>query len=68
MNRIIYEDMICELIENYYKPGDGPYLKITSPADIDKAYSLGFTCMGYPNEVMKKLTREEFEKLKDMSK
>lgn len=54
-NYIIYHGIPCEIIEDYCRPGDGPYLKIRSSEDIDKAYSLGFTCMGYPDEIMKKV-------------
>lgn len=57
--QIIYEGMLCEVIDEYMAPGDGPYLKIKFPADIDKALSLGFTCMGYPDEIMKKVSEEE---------
>lgn len=56
---IIYQGIPCEIIEDYLCPGDGPYLKIRSSEDIDKAYCLGFTCMGYPDEVMKRVSREE---------
>ncbi len=56
---LYYEGMLCEVIDEYMAPGDGPYLKIKSSADIDKALSLGFTCMGYPDEIMKRVTEEE---------
>lgn len=56
---LCYEGMLCEVIDEYMALGDGPYLKIKSSADIDKALSLGFTCMGYPDEIMKKVTVEE---------
>ena len=34
---IIYQGIPCEIIEDYLRPGDGPYLKIRSSEDIDKA-------------------------------
>ena len=55
---INYHGISCEIIEDYLRPGDGPYLKIRSSEDIDKAYRLGFTCMGYPDEIMKKVDWE----------
>ena len=61
--RVIYNGIPCELIENYYAEGDGPYLKIVSGKDVDRAYALGFSCMGYPDEVMLKISEEETEKL-----
>ena len=58
---IIYHGIPCEIIEDYLCPGDGPYLKIRSSDYIDKAYSLGFTYMGYPDEIMKRVKREEID-------
>ena len=63
-----YKGMVCELYEHYLTDGDGPYLKITSPDDLKKAHAEGFECMGYPDEVMKQITREEFEILKKKEK
>jgi hypothetical protein len=42
---------------------DGSLVKILNPVDIDKAYELGFECIGYPDEVVKYLTDEEFKQL-----
>ena len=39
---IIYHGIPCEIIEDYLRPGDGPYLKIRSSEDIDKAYISSF--------------------------
>ena len=58
---IIYHGILCEIIEDYLCPGDGPYLKIKSAEDIGKAYGLGFNCMGYPDEIMKRVNREEID-------
>ena len=32
-----------------------------SPNDISKAMQIGFSCWGYPNEIMKEVTPEELE-------
>ena len=61
---IKYYGIECELYEHYFTNYDGPYLKIKSSKDLEKAYSRGFECMGYPDEVMKEITREEFEIIK----
>lgn len=60
---VIYEGMKCTLIENYFCEGDGPYVKITDPQDIDKAYEKGFECMGHPTEIMKKISQDEYNVL-----
>jgi len=39
---------------------DRPLVKITDPKDIDDAYALGFECIGYPDEIVRYLTEEEF--------
>jgi len=31
------------------------------PNDISKAMQIGFSCWGYPNEIMKEVTPEELE-------
>ena len=36
-------------------------LQIISPNDISKAMQIGFSCWGYPNEIMKEVTPEELE-------
>ena len=38
-------------------------LQIISPNDISKAMQIGFSCWGYPNEIMKEVTTEELESL-----
>mgnify|MGYP003289626754 CR=1 FL=1 len=58
---VTYEGMKCTLIENYFCEGDGPYIKIIESKDIDKAYKKGFECMGYPTEIMKKITQDEYQ-------
>ena len=60
---VTYEGMKCTLIENYFCEGDGPYIKIIESKDIDKAYKKGFECMGYPTEIMKKITQDEYRGL-----
>ncbi len=63
-----YKGMDCELYEHYFTGGDGPYLRIVSPDDLTKAYAEGFECMGYPDEVMKSITREEYQFFKKKEK
>ncbi len=60
---VTYEGMKCTLIENYFCEGDGPYVKITDPRDIDKAHAKGFECMGHPTEIMKKISQDEYRVL-----
>ena len=60
---VTYEGMRCTLIENYFCQGDGPYVKIADPKDIDKAYEKGFECMGHPTEIMKKISQDEYNVL-----
>lgn len=63
-----YRGMDCELYEHYFTDDDGPYLRITSPRDIEKAYKCGFECMGYPDEVMKEISRADFDAFKKTDK
>ncbi len=60
---VTYEGMRCTIIENYFCEGDGPYVKISAPQDIDKAYEKGFECMGHPTEIMKKISQDEYNVL-----
>lgn len=59
-----YKGIVCELYEHYFTDSDGPYLKVKFSSDLERAYELGFKCLGYPDEVMKEITREEFERFK----
>ena len=39
---------------------DGPLVKILNPMDVDKAYELGFECVGHPDEIVKYISEEEY--------
>lgn len=56
---VLYEGMKCYLTK--YK--DSHYVQIVEPKDKDKAYKNGFECMGYPTEIVKKITQEEYNNL-----
>ena len=62
--KVKYKGMECELFENYISDNDGPTVRICSFSDIEKAYSLGFKCFGYPNEICKRISEEEYIILK----
>ncbi|ORX75229.1 hypothetical protein BCR32DRAFT_297016 [Anaeromyces robustus] len=61
--KVYYNGMKCRMFKSYYKENDGPWLMILSSTDINKAYQLGFDCMGYPSEIAKKITEEEYNTL-----
>ena len=63
INIIRYGGIRCVVLKSYFSEKDGPLLRIVNPKDKQKAYSLGFKCMGYPDEVVKYITEEEYEKL-----
>jgi len=49
--QVIYKGMSCWLLES-----EEPFparVQIISPDDLSKAMKLGFSCWGYPNEIMK---------------
>ena len=54
---VIYQGIACELLvaEEVFPA----QLQIISPNDISKAMQIGFSCWGYPNEIMKEVTPEE---------
>lgn len=60
---VIYNGMQCRVLEYYMDKDGGPYVMIVNPADIDKAYEMGFECLGYPTEIAKRISREEYDKL-----
>lgn len=60
---VIYCGMACKLLEHYMNKDDGPYVMIVNSSDIDKAYQMGFECLGYPNEIAKKISEEEYTEL-----
>lgn len=55
--------MKCKVFKSYMTEDSGPLIMITSSDDIEKAYNLGFTCIGYPTEVAKEISIEEYESL-----
>ena len=53
-NLVIYQGIPCKLLA-----AEEPFpsrLQIISPNDISKAMQIGFSCWGYPNEIMKEAT------------
>lgn len=60
---VIYNGMKCRLLEYYIQKDDGPYVMIVNPSDIEKAYGMGLECLGYPTEIAKKISKEEYEEL-----
>lgn len=58
---VIYQGIPCILYYEYLKPGDGPLVKVKNSADLEKAYELGFECVGHPTEVVKYISKEEWE-------
>ena len=59
-----FQGMECELYPWYMREEGTPCLRIKDPKDIQKAYDHGFECVGYPDELVKSLTKEEYENLK----
>ena len=50
-NLVVYKGIPCKLLA-----AEEPFpsrLQIISPNDISKAMQIGFSCWGYPNEIMK---------------
>ena len=60
---IRYRGIKCVVLKSYFSKKDGPLLRIANPKDKQKAYALGFKCIGYPNEIVKYITKEEYKKL-----
>jgi len=63
MTYVKYNGLKCTLYKNYMLEGDGPLVKVVSAMDISKAYEMGFECVGYPTEVVKYLSDEEYNTL-----
>lgn len=56
---VIYKGIPCTLLA-----AEDPFpirLQILSPDSISRALQEGFSCWGYPNEIMKEVTPEELE-------
>ena len=60
-NKIVeYKGIKCTLYKSYMTEDDGPLVKIVDSKDIDKAYELGFECVGHPTEIVKYISEEEY--------
>ena len=56
--QVIYKGMPCWLLEL-----EEPFparVQLISPDDLSKAMQEGFSCWGYPNEIMKEVSTEEY--------
>ena len=58
-----YHGMKCKVYRHYLTEDSEPLVMITNPADLEKAYAMGFSCIGYPNEVAKEITVSEYDLL-----
>ena len=56
---VIYQGIPCKLLAA--EPPFPTILQILSPDSIPQALKEGFSCWGYPNEIMKEVTPEELE-------
>ncbi len=61
--KVEYHGIPCILYQNYLREGDGPLVRVMHPKDSDAAYRDGFECIGYPDEVVKYLTDDEYQRL-----
>ena len=63
---VIYQGIPCKLLvaEEVFPAR----LQIISPNDISKAMQIGFSCWGYPTEIMKEVTPEELVSLQDFGR
>ena len=65
-NLVVYKGIPCKLLA-----AEEPFpsrLQIISPNDISKAMQIGFSCWGYPTEIMKEVTPEELVSLQDFGR
>ncbi|MBR1798101.1 MAG: EcsC family protein [Clostridiales bacterium] len=60
---VMYEGIQCKMYRSYINEDDGPLVMVASPRDLEKAYELGFIRIGHPNEVVKYISEEEYNKL-----
>lgn len=56
--QVIYKGMSCWLLE--LEESFPARVQIISPDDLSKAMQEGFGCWGYPNEIMKEVSTEEY--------
>ena len=57
--QVIYKGMSCWLLE--LEESFPARVQIISTDDFSKAMKLGFSCWGYPNEIMKEVSTKEYE-------
>jgi len=57
---VVYKGMKCRLYKSYISEDYGPLVMIVSSKDINKAYELGFECIGYPTEIAKIISENEY--------
>ena len=63
---VIYKGIPCTLLA-----AEDPFpirLQIFSPDSISRAFQEGFSCWGYPNEILKEVTPEELVCLQDFGR
>ena len=63
---VIYQGIPCKLLAA--EPPFPTILQILSPDSIPQALKEGFSCWGYPNEIMKEVTPEELVSLQDFGR
>ena len=59
VKQVIYKGMSCWLLES--EELFPARVQIISPDDLSKAMKLGFSCWGYPNEIMKEVSTKEYQ-------
>lgn len=61
MSIVLYKNIPCHLAQNWW---DGqPIIQLAEPSFINKALELGFETIGHPNEIVKILTKQEYQLL-----
>ena len=58
-NLVVYKEIPCKLLAA--EPPFPTRLQILSPDSIPQSLKEGFSCWGYPTEIMKEVTPEELE-------
>ena len=65
-NLVVYKGIPCKLLA-----AEEPFptrLQILTPDSIPQALEEGFSCWGYPTEIMKEVTPEELVSLQDFGR
>ena len=65
-NLVVYKGIPCKLLAA--EPPFPTILQILSPDSIPQALKEGFSCWGYPTEIMKEVTPEELVSLQDFGR